>query len=454
MSEATKIRERKASVKVVLWTSKTLADGTHPFVVRINKDGTRKHIMTGFSLHPKYWNAKKHEIRQNYPSDKRKVLEKALENWQQRFADAAEGLATSDARHNAEDIVHKVADERNDQRRFQLLEYFDELITQYERLGQVGNRKVYREVRNNLARFIGEDKDVAFDQVTVKFCNEWELKMKAEVSKETTLSIKFRTLRAVLNKAIANGYAKAEGYPFARNTAEKHKFQISKFDTKTIKRAISRADVRKIAEYQPAGRYTADDFKGIRNPNAAAKNKNVAEVQRQTLAKNLFMFSYYCGGINFVDIAALRWKNINTGLDGKQRLNYIREKSGGSFSIPLLPQALSILERYRTEQINPNAYIFPVLNAALHKTPTQIQNRGNKVLGHVNNGLKAIAAQVGITANLTSYVARHTFATTLKRLGVSTTVISEAMGHGDERTTRIYLSEFDNDLVDAAFENL
>ncbi|MCC5613300.1 tyrosine-type recombinase/integrase, partial [Nostoc sp. CHAB 5834] len=90
----------------------------------------------------------------------------------------------------------------------------------------------------------------------------------------------------------------------------------------------------------------------------------------------------------------------------------------------------------------------------LHKTPSQIHNRCSKVMGHVNADLKTIGSAVGIATPITSYVARHSFAMALKRSGIATAVISEAMGHNDERTTQIYLSEFDTDLVDAAFENL
>ena len=441
MAETGKIREKKASVKIVLWTSKTLADGSHPFVVRIHKEGTRKHITTGLSLHPQFWNPKKHEIRQNYPTEKRKALEKALVIWKDRFTDAAEELAVNDTRHDASSIVYKVVDERNDLRRFQLLEYFDELISQFEKTGNVGNRRVYRDVKNSLQHFIGEEKDISFDGVTVKFCNQYETKMRSEGGADSSLSVRFRTLRAVINKAIANGYSKPTSYPFARNTAENNKFQIGKFDTKTTKRAISKLDIRKIEAYQPP----QDDGKyaGLRNTQ-----------ERLQLAKDLFLFSYYCGGINFVDMANLRWSNIGKDLDDKPRLSYIRQKTSGKFSIRLMTQTLAILDRYRPDEVRSTSYIFPILNTALHTTPTQRQNRCGKIMGQVNVDLKTIGTSVGIETTLTSYVARHSFAMALKRSGVATGIISEAMGHSDERTTQIYLSEFDTDLVDAAFENL
>ena len=153
-------------------------------------------------------------------------------------------------------------------------------------------------------------------------------------------------------------------------------------------------------------------------------------------------------------MANLRWSNIGKDLDDKPRLTYIRQKTGGRFSIRLMPQTLAILERYRPGEIRLSGYIFPILNTALHTTATQRQNRCGKVMGQVNVDLKTVGASVGIETPLTTYVARHSFATALKRSGVATGIISEAMGHSDERTTQIYLSEFETDLVDAAFENL
>ena len=443
MARTTEHKEGKATVAIVYRTAKTLSDGSHPFWVRITKNRKSKFIATGLSLHPQYWNAEKGKIRSSYPTDRRKTLEAAFRMWEAKYSDAAEELAASDEVHDALTIVEKVSQERKITRQFKLISYFDELIHQFEQTGNVGNRKVYRDVQNNLARYIGMGKDVAFDQVTVKFCNGWETKMRSEGLTDITLSVKFRTLRAALNKAIANGYAKVDSYPFARNTAEQHKFQVGKFDTRTTKRAISKADIRKIEAYEPAP--YVGPYSSLRD-----------NTTRLRLAKNLFLFSYYCGGINFVDMAALTWANIGTDLDDKPRLSYTRHKTGGKFSLRLVPQALAILDQYRLEGVSPlsTSYVFPILQLAQHKTPTQKHNRCSKIMGQVNNDLKTIGAAVGITTPLTTYVARHSFATALKRSGVSTGIISEAMGHQDERTTQIYLSEFETDLVDAAFDNL
>ncbi len=442
MAKTTEHKESEAQVKVIYYPSKTLADGSHPFMVRISKDRQRKYIMTGLSIHPQYWNRETNDFRKSVPTAKQKEMRAAFKKWEEKYSQVAEELANADEQHEAKTVAATVATERSNKRKFKLLAYFDELISQFDQTGNVGNRKVYRDIRNNLQRFVGDGQDVAFDAVTVRFCNEWERKMRAEGLTEITLSVKFRTLRAVLNKAIANGYAKPASYPFARNTAETNKFQIGKFDVKTTKRAISKVDIRKIETFQPQ-RYEG--------PYASLRDTS----DRQLLAKDLFLFSYYSGGINFVDMAVLTWGNVVTDLHGHQRLTYTRQKTGGKFAVRLMPTALAILEHYRPAgKPLPTAYIFPILNNALHKTAMQKHNRCSKIMGQVNADLKTIGESVGIDMPLTTYVARHSFATSLRMAGQDVAVISQAMGHADEATTRIYLQELGTELIDEAYNNL
>lgn len=112
---------------------------------------------------------------------------------------------------------------------------------------------------------------------------------------------------------------------------------------------------------------------------------------------------------------------------------------------------MQIIERYAPES---KGYLFPILNAKIHKTPLQKQNRIHKILGKVNKNLKLIAAQLGVEVNMTTYVARHSFASVLKKSGVNIALISEALGHSDLTTTQIYLDSFDNEQVDEAMKNL
>ena len=72
----------------------------------------------------------------------------------------------------------------------------------------------------------------------------------------------------------------------------------------------------------------------------------------------------------------------------------------------------------------------------------------------MNKSLKAIGKELHIPIKLTTYVARHSYATVLKRAGVATSIISESLGHSSEKVTRIYLDNFENNQIDEAMEYL
>jgi integrase len=153
----------------------------------------------------------------------------------------------------------------------------------------------------------------------------------------------------------------------------------------------------------------------------------------------LFLFSYYARGMNFKDMAMLKWKDIYNG-----RINYTREKTGKFFTMRVSENLQAIISEFKDEK---SEFVFPILND-LHQSPEQIKNRVKKQLKKFNNDLKEIADILGIDAKITSYVARHTFATTLKKNNASISKISEALGHADVNVTNAYLKRFEDDELD------
>ena len=200
---------------------------------------------------------------------------------------------------------------------------------------------------------------------------------------------------------------------------------MSKFDTTTRKRAISKEELKRIIELDLSGQDSTLQF-----------------------GRDIFVFSYLTGGINFTDIANLKAENIVKG-----RVEYKRQKTGKFISIVLQREAREILDFYASRQLKSD-YLFPVLDVKKHVTPSQKQNRIHKVLRQVNESLATIGQLAGIDTRLTTYVARHTFASVLKKSGVNVALISEALGHSDLTTTRIYLDSFDNTQLDAAMQHL
>ena len=220
-------------------------------------------------------------------------------------------------------------------------------------------------------------------------------------------------MRAVYNIAIEQNAVKAENYPF-------RKYKVSRLHEETAKRSLSKSDVERIIAYKSTNRY-------MRFP------------------IDIFAFTYYCGGINFIDIANLTPANI---IEGK--LVYKRHKTSKLIKIPLQPQAVELIKKY---QRNNSPYLFPILSD-FHETEIQKSNRIHKVISKVNKRLKEIGEELGLPLTLTTYVARHSQATVMKKAGVSTAVIREIMGHSSERVTQIYLDSFDNEQIDNAMKNL
>lgn len=402
-----------ATITVVCYKSKTLSNGEHPLMLRICKDGKKKYQSLGVSIKANQWDFARERPKPTCPNKEyilKLILDKQAE-LQQRMLE----LNTEQKEYTTTTLLH------DEHRKFELKtvkQFYQELIEQYMANEKCGNRLIYKSSYNSINVFTNGNLEIPFSAIDVAWLNKYEKWLRSKGNKETTMSLMFRTLRSAYNKAIESKCARKSDYPFTD-------YRISKFDVSTEKRAIAKADVLKFSTDVPP----------------------IGKQQYVQLSKDIFIFSYLCGGINFTDIANLTKDNI---IEGK-RLHYIRQKTGKLIKLGLSEEALQIIRRYAVES---KGYLFPILNAQLHKTPLQKQNRIHKMLGKVNKNLKLLAAQFGVEANLTTYVARHSFASVLKKSGVNIALISEALGHSDLTTTQIYLDSFDNEQIDAAMKNL
>ena len=401
-----------ATISVVCYKSKTLSNGEHPLMLRISKDGKKKYQSLGISVNPKFWDFQKNKPKPKCPNLEylqKIILDKKLELQKKKLeikSDQKEYSAATLLEANANLLVAKTVDC-----------FYKEIIAQCEINNKCGNRLVYLNSYNSLKRFTNGKLEIPFNSINVAWLEKYEKWLRSNGNKETTISLMFRTLRSTYNKAIKERCAHLSDYPF-------QEYKISKFDTSTQKRAIAKTDMLKFTETsQPIGQ------------------KKYVE-----LSKDIFIFSYLCGGINFTDIANLTQENIVNG-----RLHYIRQKTGKLIKIGIPQEAMQIIKKYTDES---NGYLFPILNVKVHKTALQKQNRIHKIRGKVNDILRTLGKRLGIEANITTYVARHSFASVLKKSGVNIALISEALGHSDLATTQIYLDSFDNEQVDEAMKNL
>ncbi len=393
------------TINVLCYKYKTLSNGEHPIMVRICKDGKKKYVSVGISVKAKHWNFDKNEPKPNCPNREHICLliaSKKAEYEKEAIKLKSEGRDyTADGLHEKiqfPTITRTVAD------------IFNEYIEHLRQEKRTGYMKSVLQVYNSLVKYNGH-LNIYFDEIDFRWLREYEIWLKGEGLAVNTIGIRFRTLRTIYNYALTNDWVKADNYPFK-------KYKVSKLSEETIKRALSKKDINKIIKYPCSSGYTR-------------------------LAIDIFAFTYYVGGINFVDIANLTHSNIING-----NLVYKRQKTGKLIRLPLPHQAMELIYKYRS-----NTYLFPIFNET-HQTEQAKANRLHKVITKVNNHLKQIGEELNLPITLTTYVARHSQATVMKKAGVPTALISQIMGHSSERVTQIYLDSFGNDQMDEAMKNL
>lgn len=411
--------------KIVLYSSKKLSDGTHPIMLRISVLKKIKYISLGYSCKLEHWDPDHEQPNENYITAKYPVkyqdLMDHLEEIRVKYKRIIRDLQNKGIKHwSIEDFVNSYYKSQTKPRN--VLEYFDQISVRLRASNEMGNADVYQATKNSIKRFLESGarpkKDISFSEVTPAFLNRFIEFHKGLNNKPGYISHLIRTFRALYNRAILDGYALEENYPFRKIKIEK---------AVPFKRAISQEDIIKI-------------------------KKVYLEEPELNLARDLFLFSFYTRGMNFIDIALLKLSNIDD-----DKITYIRAKtrksSESKFIIGIMPQAQEILDKYLTSKVEKD-YLFPVLFPR-HKTATSIHNRIKKIRHQVNNDIQIVAQKAGVKGKVTFYVARHSFATIMKYKKVSTEMIQELLGHTDVKTTEDYLKSFGNEVLDQqAQENI
>lgn len=294
-----------------------------------------------------------------------------------------------------------------------LLAYADEL----EQDGQIGTAAFYRTAHSGFKRFSGGH--LSFLQVTPKFLlryQNWLLEEQRDAEGKvtrtprsiSTVGTHVRPMRTIFKKAIDSGIIPPSMYPFGRN---KYKCPSSK----GRKIALDTVSKNKVLEY-----------KGINQE-----------------AVDMWKFSYFCQGMNFNDIARLKRKNIVDGV-----LTFERQKTKGMTAdrtpivITMHDEAIAIIHRWGAKDWSPDAYVFSVLTPDL--SPKRIKAVIKDWIDKTNDALALVSTELKLP-KITTYWARHTFATVLKRNNVSIDYIQEALGHSSPSTTKAYLDSFDLD---------
>ncbi len=257
--------------------------------------------------------------------------------------------------------------------------------------------------------------DLTFADINKDFLERYESSMLSQGKSKSTIGIYLRSLRAIYNMQNLDKSI----YPFGEG---KNKYSIP--TSRNIKKALTTDEIVKIYNY-------------------SAEVGSIKE-----MAKDYWIFFYLCNGMNVKDFCFLTWKNIDNKI-----LTYKREKTKRSkkdekpITVALKMQALEVIKKWGQPSIDNEAYIFPHLKKGMS---TQKEMATYKQLTKtINKYIKQIASEVGIDKNVTTYYARHSFATVLKRSGANIQMISDLLGHSDIRVTQNYLDSFENEQIQA-----
>lgn len=287
------------------------------------------------------------------------------------------------------------------------LHYIDKLLQEH----RIGTAVSYQTSYYSIIKYRG---NVRLTDITVSFLNQYESWMLAQDYSKTTVGIYVRQLRTLFNEAIELGIIKREKYPFGRR-----KYQPP--TGRNVKRSLTLENVATLYYYEP-------------------------QCKQEQWAKDFWFFSYLANGINTKDIALLKFRNIQGDYLVFERAK--TEKSTRSdprpISVYITEDLRAIIDRWANKDGSPGNFIFPVLSQGI--TPMRQYELIELFIQSINDWMKKIRMKLGIEKSVTTYVARHTFSTVMKRSGASTEFIQEALGHTNIKTTENYLDSFEKEV--------
>ena len=285
---------------------------------------------------------------------------------------------------------------------------FKHIRTQIERKMKMrcyGTAKTYESALRSFGKF-RNDTDLSFEDMTSELIQQYEAWMLHTGLKRSSAACHMRTLRTL--------YRLAADEQLTDDNDIFRKVHVS--IGKTRKRAISAEMI------------------------SAIQHLDLTDKPSLDFARNIFMFSFYTRGMSFVDIAHLRKSNLRNGF-----LTYNRQKTFQCLTIQWERSMQNIIDMYAKETRN-SPYLFPIIKGDNRKARSCYE----QALQRVNRNLKHIGSIVGLNIPLSTYVARHSWASIARGMDVPLSVISEGLGHDSDKTTQIYLASLDTSMVNKA----
>lgn len=254
--------------------------------------------------------------------------------------------------------------------------------------------------------------NLRFEHITKEFLQGFENWMLSNGRSITTVGIYLRPLRSIMNIAKEKEIIDSKAYPFG-----KRRYSIP--TGKNIKKALSIEQVKQIFDYE------------------------VVLGSSMEKAKVFWVFSYLCNGINMTDLAQLKQKDVHPTY-----ITFIRQKTKRTtkgnpitITVPRNRYIDQILNNWRIKTLLPDDYIFGIIDK--HDCSEKRRKKIKQFIVVTNDWMKRMGDELGFDIKLTSYVARHSFATILVRSGAPMKLASQSLGHQSITTTEKYFAGFD-----------
>lgn len=386
-----------AKFKASIRNNEINSDGKANIKIRLFHNGKTRYIGTNYYIESKYFSVTKGRVKPSHPYSE--SINAELKSLELKYEKMVLGIENADRM----DITVLLGILKRPE--FLKLDFFvklDEIIQSFKRK-KSNTWEVYRTTRNALQQYTGRT-ELDFSEIDYTFLKKFETRLLEEGKGVNYVAIHLRNIRSVFNRAIDEGLVGLDLYPFRR-------FKIQQRPTQ--KRDISIENINRLITLK----------KG---------EETVSLEKNEEQARDIFLLSFYLIGINMRDIYFLKPENIRNG-----RLEYIRGKTHKPYSVKIEPEANEIIEKYK----DPTGKMLMIFGSQYSD-----QRSFDK---YTNKFLKRVSGKLELDESMTTYYARHSWASIAANNGISKDIIARGLGHGTSTVTDIYI-DFDMQLVDDA----
>ena len=386
-------------------TRSKLLDGNYPIKLTVYFGRQKKRYKTPFkSTQEVYDRLLANRLR----DESTKQLKRQTVSWLDKQTIIAESIVP----FTFTDFENIFYAEKTQSRKIQLNDGVNSIYEKHiQALKEEGRISTASSYQDSLSSMLSYKKNLKVSQITPDFLKGYEKWMTDNGRSLTTVGMYLRALRTIFNIAIENEVIDASKYPFKKYTIPA---------PQKISRTLKKEEIKLIINY-------------------------TAKREGDAIALDYWVFSFISNGMNFKDIALLKYGNINGDFIEFRRAKTKRTTKNSSLPImvPLDENLLYIINKRGNKSKKKEDYIFPILKHGL--TPQQEYDRVKTFVRNTNKRLTRIGIELGLSLKVTSYVARHCFATIQKNNNAPLAYISEALGHSNLKTTQNYFGRFEDE---------